>query len=74
MYQRQQNTHYPKGGRFGVKNNFLKLVNGPKLIIEGRRIVEGGDNNYSVKLDNARISLRKISHIWGKGYFAADGT
>ena len=43
--QRQQNTHYPKGGRFCESNNFLKLLIGSQPIIEGRSlIVVGGVN------------------------------
>ena len=38
MYQRQQNTLYPKGGRL-CENNFLKLVIGSQPIIEGKSLI-----------------------------------
>ena len=37
-YQRQQNTVYPKGGRF-CENNFLNLVFGSQPIIDGVSLI-----------------------------------
>ena len=40
VYQWQQNTLYPKDGRF-CENNFLKLLIGSQPIIEGRSLICG---------------------------------
>ena len=60
MYQRQQNTLYPKGGRF-CENNFLKLLIGSHPIIEGRSLICGSQGLHSINLDNTKNSLRKFT-------------
>ena len=40
-YQWQQNTLYPKSGRF-CETNFLKILIGSQPIIEGRSLICGG--------------------------------
>ena len=70
MYQeRQQNTLYPKGGRYR-ENNLLKLLIGSQPIIEGRSLIFGRLGEYSI----SQISFSKSDTFEGKGYFAADGT
>ena len=76
MYQRQQNTLYPKGGRF-CEDHCLKLLIGSQPIIEGRSSICGrpGYNIEKIyKHKNLPPLGEKICLLWGKGYFAADGT
>ena len=72
MYQRLQNTLYPKDGRF-CDNSLLKLLIGSQPIKEGYFLcVRRG--SHSINLDNVMNSLPKSATCGDKGYFAADGT
>ena len=58
-YQRQQNTLYPKGGKF-YEINFLGLLIGSQLIKEEKYVICGKPGLHSINLDNARNFFHKI--------------
>ena len=73
MYQRQQNTLFPKSGRY-CEGNLLKLLIGSQPIIEGRSLICGRRAKHDINIDNATKYLLKSATFGGKGYFAAGGT
>ena len=61
MYQRQQNTRNPIGGKFG--ENIFKLRISSQPLLEGRSLICGRQIKNAMHLDNARNSLLKIWHL-----------
>ena len=74
MYHRQRNTFYPKGGIY-CDENFLRYLNSCyNMLTAYHKLKTFHLLKVLNQLEAPRNTFRKISHLWGKGYFAAGGS